>query len=227
MTLQVRQIRKEFITRSGSLPVLCGIDLDLDSDKSLAIMGQSGSGKSTFLHVLGGLDKPSAGKILLDGLDPLAMNETDLAHYRNQKVGFVFQDHHLLPQCTVLENVLLPSLLGATPKVEVIQLAKDLLARVGLENRMDHMPSELSGGERQRAAVARALIMRPRLLLADEPTGNLDKRNADNIMRLLLKLHEEEKNILIVVTHSLELAKLFPRVMTMDDGILAEAVTSN
>ena len=145
MTLQVRQIRKEFITRSGSLPVLCGIDLDLDSDKSLAIMGQSGSGKSTFLHVLGGLDKPSAGKILLDGLDPLAMNETDLAHYRNQKVGFVFQDHHLLPQCTVLENVLLPSLLGSTPKVEVIQLAKDLLARVGLENRMDHMPSELSG----------------------------------------------------------------------------------
>jgi lipoprotein-releasing system ATP-binding protein len=207
--------------------VLCGIDLDLDSDKSLAIMGQSGSGKSTFLHVLGGLDKPSAGKILLDGLDPLAMNETDLAHYRNQKVGFVFQDHHLLPQCTVLENVLLPSLLGSTPKVEVIQLAKDLLARVGLENRMDHMPSELSGGERQRAAVARALIMRPRLLLADEPTGNLDKRNADNIMRLLLKLHEEEKNILIVVTHSLELAKLFPRVMTMDDGILAQAVSSN
>ena len=191
MTLQVRQIRKEFITRSGSLPVLCGIDLDLD------------------------------------GLDPLAMNETDLAHYRNQKVGFVFQDHHLLPQCTVLENVLLPSLLGSTPKVEVIQLAKDLLARVGLENRMDHMPSELSGGERQRAAVARALIMRPRLLLADEPTGNLDKRNADNIMRLLLKLHEEEKNILIVVTHSLELAKLFPRVMTMDDGILAQAVSSN
>ena len=227
MTLQVRQIRKEFITRSGSLPVRCGIDLDLDSDKSLAIMGQSGSGKSTFLHVLGGLDKPSAGKILLDGLDPLAMNETDLAHYRNQKVGFVFQDHHLLPQCTVLENVLLPSLLGSTPKVEVIQLAKDLLARVGLENRMDHMPSELSGGERQRAAVARALIMRPRLLLADEPTGNLDKRNADNIMRLLLKLHEEEKNILIVVTHSLELAKLFPRVMTMDDGILAQAVSSN
>jgi lipoprotein-releasing system ATP-binding protein len=207
--------------------VLCGIDLDLDSDKSLAIMGQSGSGKSTFLHVLGGLDKPSAGKILLDGLDPLAMNETDLANYRNQKVGFVFQDHHLLPQCTVLENVLLPSLLGSTPKVEVIQLAKDLLARVGLENRMDHMPSELSGGERQRAAVARALIMRPRLLLADEPTGNLDKRNADNIMRLLLKLHEEEKNILIVVTHSLELAKLFPRVMTMDDGILAQAVSSN
>jgi lipoprotein-releasing system ATP-binding protein len=190
-------------------------------------MGQSGSGKSTFLHVLGGLDKPSAGKILLDGLDPLAMNETDLAHYRNQKVGFVFQDHHLLPQCTVLENVLLPSLLGSTPKVEVIQLAKDLLARVGLENRMDHMPSELSGGERQRAAVARALIMRPRLLLADEPTGNLDKRNADNIMRLLLKLHEEEKNILIVVTHSLELAKLFPRVLTMDDGILAQAVSSN
>lgn len=145
MTLQVRQIRKEFITRSGSLPVLCGIDLDLDSDKSLAIMGQSGSGKSTFLHVLGGLDKPSAGKILLDGLDPLAMNETNLAHYRNQKVGFVFQDHHLLPQCTVLENVLLPSLLGSSPKNEVIQLAKDLLARVGLENRMDHMPSELSG----------------------------------------------------------------------------------
>ncbi len=222
MTLQVRQIRKEFITRSGSLPVLCGIDLDLDSDKSLAIMGQSGSGKSTLLHILGGLDKPSSGKILLDGLDPLSMNETDLAHYRNQKVGFVFQDHYLLPQCTVLENVLMPSLLGSLAKLEVLQLAKDLLARVGLENRDKHMPSELSGGERQRVAVARALIMRPRLLLADEPTGNLDKRNANMIMRLLLKLHEEEKNILVVVTHSQELAGLFPRVVNMDDGLLVE-----
>ena len=207
--------------------MLCGIDLDLDSEKSIAIMGQSGSGKSTFLHVLGGLDKPSSGKILLDGLDPLAMSETDLAHYRNQKVGFVFQDHHLLPQCTVLENILLPSLLGDSPRMEVMKFAKDLLGRVGLENRMDHMPSELSGGERQRAAVARALIMRPRLLLADEPTGNLDKRNADKIMRLLLKLHEAEKNILVVVTHSQELARLFPRVMNMDDGILAETVPTN
>lgn len=221
MSLQVQQLCKEFFTESGSVKVLTGIDFSLDDGASLSIMGPSGSGKSTLLHILGGLEKPSSGNYLLDGKNPLDGDEQSLALFRNQKVGFVFQDHHLLPQCTVLENVLIPALVSQT-REDPETWALDLLERVGLSNRMTHFPSELSGGERQRVAVARALFMKPRILLADEPTGNLDRKNAESVMDLLIKLHREENNILIVVTHSPELAAKFPVQKIMQDGVLLD-----
>lgn len=223
MTLQVNQLCKEFASRAGVVPVLAGVDLYLERGESLSIMGPSGSGKSTLLHILGGLDKPTAGNFLLDGENPLLLDDVLLAKFRNQKVGFVFQDHHLLPQCTVLENVLIPALI-CPGRSDAESWALDLLRRVGLEQRIGHFPSELSGGERQRVAVARSLFMKPRMLLADEPTGNLDRKNAELIMDLLLKLHEEEKNILLVVTHSAELAAKFPRQKMMQDGVLVDRV---
>ena len=221
MSLQVQQLCKEFFTESGSVKVLAGIDLSLDDGASLSIMGPSGSGKSTLLHILGGLEKPTSGNYLLDGKNPLEGDEQSLALFRNQKVGFVFQDHHLLPQCTVLENVLIPALVSKA-KENSEKWALDLLGRVGLSHRVTHFPSELSGGERQRVAVARALFMKPRVLLADEPTGNLDRKNAESVMDLLIKLHREENNILIVVTHSPELAAKFPVQKIMQDGVLLD-----
>ena len=221
MSLQVQQLCKEFFTESGSVKVLAGIDLLLDDGASLSIMGPSGSGKSTLLHILGGLEKPTSGNYLLDGKNPLEGDEQSLALFRNQKVGFVFQDHHLLPQCTVLENVLIPALVSKG-KENSEKWALDLLGRVGLSHRVTHFPSELSGGERQRVAVARALFMKPRVLLADEPTGNLDRKNAESVMDLLIKLHREENNILIVVTHSPELAAKFPVQKIMQDGVLLD-----
>ncbi|MSR30511.1 MAG: ABC transporter ATP-binding protein [Gemmataceae bacterium] len=220
MRLQVSRLSKEFPAPSGGLPVLCGIDLDLDDSGALAIMGPSGSGKSTLLHILGGLDRPTAGQVILDGTNPFSLNERDLARFRNRHIGFVFQDHYLLPQCTVLENVILPSLLGEGRQADTEKWARELLQRVGLKDRLHHLSTELSGGERQRAAVARALVMKPGLILADEPTGNLDRRNADAIARLLLQLQKEEKTLLVAVTHSQEMADMFPRVETMEDGRL-------
>jgi len=186
-------------------------------------MGPSGSGKSTLLHILGTLDRPSRptiGEVRLDGKDPFALSEPALADFRNRHIGFVFQDHYLLPQCSVLENVLIPTLVSREDRVGVEAWARQLLERVGLAQRLDHRPAELSGGERQRVAVARALIRRPVLLLADEPTGNLDRRTAQAVGQLLLELHREQQTILIVVTHSPELARLLPRQMEMSDGTL-------
>jgi lipoprotein-releasing system ATP-binding protein len=183
-------------------------------------MGPSGSGKSTLLHILGTLDRPTRGEVRLEGRDPFALPERELADFRNRHVGFVFQDHHLLPQCSVLENVLIPTLVARESREAMKTWARQLLDRVGLADRLEHRPAELSGGERQRVAVARSLIHRPVLLLADEPTGNLDRRTAESIGKLLLDLHREEQNILIVVTHSLELAELFPRRMEMENGCL-------
>jgi lipoprotein-releasing system ATP-binding protein len=184
-------------------------------------MGPSGSGKSTLLHILGTLDRPPGGTVTLDGTDPFALPEAELAQFRNARVGFVFQDHHLLPQCSVLENVLVPTLVSRTTSpAETEAYARQLLDRVGLAGRLDHRPAELSGGERQRVAVARALVLKPTLLLADEPTGNLDRANAQAVGELLLGLHRAENTILMVVTHSAELAKLFPRRFEMNDGTL-------
>jgi lipoprotein-releasing system ATP-binding protein len=220
MSLIVSQLRKDYPSRSGPLAVLRGIDLELERGEALAVMGPSGSGKSTLLHVLGTLDRPTSGSVRLDGKDPFALPEPELADFRNRNIGFIFQDHHLLPQCSVLENVLVPTLVADGERTEVEKWAKELLERVGLSGRLEHRPAELSGGERQRVAVARALVRRPVLLLADEPTGNLDRRTAHTIGQLLLDLHRQEQTILIVVTHSTELARAFPRQVEMADGQL-------
>ncbi|MHB1426368.1 MAG: ABC transporter ATP-binding protein [Gemmataceae bacterium] len=220
MSLHVQHLVKDYPTRRGVLTVLRDVSLDLERGDAAAIMGPSGSGKSTLLHILGTLDRPTRGEVRLEGRDPFALSERDLADFRNRHVGFVFQDHHLLPQCSVLENVLIPTLVARESRQAMKEWARQLLERVGLADRLDHRPAELSGGERQRVAVARALIHRPVLLLADEPTGNLDRRTAAAIGNLLLDLHRDECNILVVVTHSLELADLFPRRMRMEDGCL-------
>src|SRR6266851_359174 len=220
MSLRVENLGKDFPTRSGPLSVLRGVNLELQRGDALAVMGPSGSGKSTLLHILGTLDRPTMGGIRLDGKDPFALSERDLADFRNRHIGFVFQDHHLLPQCSVLENVLIPTLVADDDREQVKAWARQLLDRVGLSQRLDHRPAELSGGERQRVAVARALINHPILLLADEPTGNLDRHTAQAVGQLLLELHRQEQTMLVVVTHSVELARNFPRQMEMADSNL-------
>src|ERR1051326_8110401 len=220
MTLHVEKLCKSYPTRSGALSVLSDVNLDLDRGNALAVMGPSGSGKSTLLHILGTLDQPTSGDVKIEGTNPFTLPERELARFRNERIGFIFQDHHLLPQCSVLENVLIPTLVGTQRRADVEKWARDLLQRVGLSERLDHRPAELSGGERQRVAVARALIHHPVLLLADEPTGNLDRRHAHEVAELLLDLHRQENTMLIVVTHSLELARLFPRQLEMIDGSL-------
>mgnify|MGYP005837714389 FL=1 len=211
MTLSVENLGKEYPTRSGPLPVLRDISFTLQPGEALAIMGPSGSGKSTLLHILGTLDTPTTGRVTLEGVDPFRLRERELAAFRNRRIGFVFQDHHLLPQCNVLENVLIPTLVSGRPAAEMERRARQLLERVGLSQRLEHRPAELSGGERQRVALARALILQPLLVLADEPTGNLDADSAALVADLLEELHRQERNILIVVTHSVELARRFPR----------------
>jgi lipoprotein-releasing system ATP-binding protein len=220
MSLVVESLGKDYPTRSGPLAVLRGVDLRLDRGASLAVTGPSGSGKSTLLHILGTLDQPTTGRVRLDEQDPFALTEPELAHFRNRKIGFVFQDHHLLPQCSVLENVLIPTLVSDGTAKQTEDWAKTLLDRVGLSARLTHRPAELSGGERQRVAVARALVLKPTLLLADEPTGNLDRATAKAIGELLLEMHKAEQTMLAVVTHSAELAALFPRRVEMNEGRL-------
>jgi lipoprotein-releasing system ATP-binding protein len=222
MSLLVQNLDKDYPTRSGPLPVLRQVNLQLQRGEALAVMGPSGSGKSTLLHVLGTLDQPTRGSVTLEGANPFALAEPQLAAFRNRRIGFVFQDHHLLPQCTVLENVLLPTLVNAeSNSQEVESYARELLERIGLSQRIAHLPAELSGGERQRVAIARALIQKPALLLADEPTGNLDRKNAQGVGKLLVELHQQQNNVLVVVTHSVELARLLPRMLEMVDGSLA------
>ncbi len=221
MALILTKLSKEYPTRSGALAVLQDVSFTLQMGESLAIMGPSGSGKSTLLHVLGTLDLPTSGTVSLDGVDPFKLPEAQLAEFRNRQLGFVFQDHHLLPQLNVLENVLAPTFVAKNvDKAALLNTAKELLNRVGLSHRLEHRPAELSGGERQRVAIARSLILSPKLLLADEPTGNLDRANSQGIGELLLELHRERGTILVVVTHSAELAKAFPRTAMMNDGRL-------
>jgi lipoprotein-releasing system ATP-binding protein len=222
MALHVERLTKDYPTRSGPLAVLRGIDLNLDRGQAIAVMGPSGSGKSTLLHILGTLDRPSSGTVELEGTDPFALDNAALAEFRNRRIGFVFQDHHLLPQCSVLENVLIPTLVNRSDAEKNVEAwANELLERVGLSARLEHRPAELSGGERQRVAIARALIHRPLLLLADEPTGNLDRHTAKVVGELLLDLHRQTNTILVAVTHSADLASMFPKRMEMNDGLLS------
>jgi len=207
--LEVANLARQYATPRGPLSILSGVSLSLKRGDAAAIMGPSGAGKSTLLYILGGLDRPTSGAVTLDGRDPFALSEKHLAAFRNQSVGFVFQDHCLLPQCSVLENVLTPTLV-AKDKTGAAQRARDLLAQVGLGGRLDHRPAELSGGEKQRVSLARALINKPLLLLCDEPTGNLDEASAEVVAGMLLELHRRQETILIVVTHSPELAARFP-----------------
>jgi len=220
--LSVENVTKEYSTRAEPLVVLRGVSLSLEPGENVAILGPSGCGKSTLLQIIGTLDQPTSGRVLLAGCNPLELDEPRLADFRSHKIGFVFQDHHLLPQCNVLENVLLPVMAAGDVDTAAIDRARTLLERVGLSGRLDHLPGELSGGERQRAAIARALVNRPALLLADEPTGNLDRATSGSVARLLLELQTQEQTMLVVVTHSLELAALFQRRLELNAGQLAE-----
>jgi lipoprotein-releasing system ATP-binding protein len=220
--LDVVSVSKSFPVAGGELPVLSGVNLRLARGEALAIMGPSGAGKSTLLYIIGTLDTPTAGSIRLLGQNPFSLDRAGLARFRNASIGFVFQDHCLLPQCTVLENVLIPTLAGSGADGPADERARMLLKRVGLVDRLAHRPAEISGGERQRVAICRALINRPPLLLADEPTGNLDRHTAESVGTLLLDLGREENAMLIVVTHSAELAARLPRRCELVDGRLKE-----
>lgn len=214
--LEARKLSKEFPMPGQPLRVLTEADLSMHAGDSVSVVGPSGSGKSTLLYILGALEPPTAGTVLLDGIDPFEMNEKALSEFRNEKIGFVFQDHHLLPQCTVAENVLIPTLVARKDEA-FHERALDLLEQVGLSSRIHHRPFELSGGEKQRVAVARALIMRPQLVLCDEPTGNLDHSSTEAVTSLLLDLHQKQQNILIVVTHNPEVAGRFKQQYELVD----------
>ena len=220
--LQVHNVSKSYTTPRGELPILSNVSLTLARGQAAAIMGPSGSGKSTLLYILGALDPPSSGTLTLEGTNPYMLNERDQAAFRNQHIGFVFQDHSLLPQCSVLENVLTPTLVAPAGRQSDEAHAREILAQVGLGSRLDHRPGELSGGEKQRAAIARALIRNPTLLLCDEPTGNLDASIADSVADVLLDLHAAHNTILVVVTHSAGLAGRFPARYRMADRALIE-----
>jgi len=215
--LSVQNISKVYSTPRGDLSILEGVSLTLDRGQAAAIMGPSGSGKSTLLYILGALDRPTSGAVTLDGTDPHTLAEREQAAFRNQHIGFVFQDHSLLPQCSVLENVLAPTLVAAGRDDDSEKRAREILEQVGLQDRLDHRPGELSGGEKQRAAIARALICNPTLVLCDEPTGNLDVSIAESVADLLLDLHTRRQTILVVVTHSPVLAQRFPLRYRMAD----------
>lgn len=206
-TLEAIEIRKVYQTLSEEIVVLENVSFSMNAGENLAIVGPSGSGKSTLLQILGTLDAPTSGIVRIGGQDPYQLNENQQAKFRNERIGFIFQDHHLLPQWNVLENTLLPALAKGKPTEEIRQRAIALLERVGLKARMTHLPSQLSGGERERVAVARALVLKPMVVLADEPTGNLDQQSAENVARLLLEVPKEENTVLIVVTHSSSLAQ--------------------
>jgi lipoprotein-releasing system ATP-binding protein len=222
--LELKSVSKRYdsVQSAEHLEILRDVTLQIGRGESVAIVGPSGSGKSTLLNIIGTLDRPASGEVLLDGKDLSKLDEKGLAQVRNHQIGFVFQAHHLLPQCTVLENVLVPTLADKKGRTGADERARKLLERVGLGERINHRPGQISGGERQRAAVVRALIMKPQLLLADEPTGALDRRTSDELSHLLVELNREEDVTLIVVTHSPDLAKRMGRVLELREGKLVQ-----
>ncbi len=221
--IQVHNLQKSFQSSGASrIDILQGVDFVLKAGETLAIVGASGIGKSTLLHILGTLDRPDDGRVLFKDVDVFAMNAVRLAGFRNRSIGFVFQFHHLLPEFTTLENVMMPALINGHRRATARRRANDLLARVGLAQRLSHRVTQLSGGEQQRVALARALVQNPPLLLADEPTGNLDKNNGESIHQLLMALNRELNMTLVVVTHNPELAELMDRRVTIAEGRLVE-----
>ena len=216
--IEVRELVKTFVTNGNRVEVLRGVNLDIARGDSLAIVGASGVGKSTLLHILGTLERPTAGQVLWEGEEVFKLNGQRLAAFRNRKVGFVFQFHHLLPEFNALENVMLPALIARFPQSEAQARAEAILLQVGLRERLRHRVGALSGGEQQRVAVARALVLEPEVLLADEPTGNLDPRIGEQVHELLLSLNREKVLTTVIVTHNLDLAKRMARQITLKDG---------
>jgi len=216
--LECRGVTRHFREGASMLEVLKGVDLAIGAAERVAIVGASGSGKTTLLQIMGGLDDPSAGQVLVNGQSMANTSEAAKGELRNRYIGFVYQFHHLLPEFSANENVAMPLLIRRVPRGEAMTQAAELLARVGLGERLDHKPGELSGGERQRAAVARALITRPKLVLADEPTGNLDAGNGEHVLRLMLELNDELETSLVIVTHDQSIAERMDRVLVLEDG---------
>lgn len=218
--VEAQEIEKSFYTPAGELRILKGVDLSIGAGEIVGIVGASGVGKSTFLHVLGTLDRPTAGRVFYDGMDIFSMDNGALALFRNRTIGFVFQFHHLLPEFTALENVMMPGLISFRDREELKAHAEGLLNELGVYERRDHRPGELSGGEQQRVAVARSLILNPRVVLADEPTGNLDTATGEELFQLLLRLNRERGITFVIVTHNESLSQRCHRVLTMVDGRL-------
>ena len=221
--LECRNVTREFREGQSTLAVLRGVSLAVRPAERVAIIGASGSGKTTLLQIMGGLDEPSAGGVLINGAPMHGTSEAAKGELRNRYIGFVYQFHHLLPEFTAEENVAMPLLIRRVPKPDALEKARSLLDRVGLGERLSHKPGELSGGERQRAAVARALITRPQLVLADEPTGNLDAGNGEHVLKLMLELNEELRTSLVIVTHDHSIAARMDRVLLLEDGVLKES----
>ncbi len=219
--IALRNLTKEYVDGPRVVRVLTGLDLDIAAGERVAIVGESGVGKSTLLHILGTLDRPTSGEVWFDGEDLATKSDHELAHFRNREVGFIFQFHHLLPDFTALENVMMPALIAGLGRDHARRRAVELLERVGLAARLDHKPGELSGGEQQRVAVARALIQEPRVVLADEPTGNLDPATAAGVQDLLIELNGERRLTLVVVTHSAALAGAMDRTLRLAHGHIA------
>lgn len=222
--VSMQGVSKCFENSGYRIEILNDADLDLNAGETLSIVGASGIGKSTFLHIMGGLDRPDQGQLFFKGEDVFSFNDAALAQFRNTSIGFVFQFHHLLPEFSAIENTMMPGLIGGSMKSEVRAAAEKMLEKVGMEQRMHHRIGELSGGEQQRVALARALVLHPSVLLADEPTGNLDQENSEQVHRLLLELNQELRMTLVVVTHNPSLAKQMSRRITLREGKLEELV---
>ncbi len=218
----VEDLHKEYHTGEGRLDILKGVSLSIKKGERLGIVGASGAGKSTFLHILGGLDKPTSGRVLYDGTDIFQQSDTKLANFRNEKVGFVFQFHHLLPEFSALENVMMPSLIARKSKGQAREQASKLLETVGLSKRMTHKPGELSGGEQQRVAIARAMANSPEVILADEPTGNLDTQTGKKVFQSMLDLHDQTGCTLVFITHNEALTEGVERAIRLEDGNIVE-----
>ncbi len=220
----LQNISKTYTIAQQKVAALRDISIDIEAGKKIAVTGKSGAGKSTLLHIIGTLERPSTGKIFLAGTDVSTMPDQMLSSFRNSSVGFIFQMNNLLAEFTALENVMMPGLIASAPKKEILYRAKELLESVGLHKRSNHRPSELSGGEQQRVAIARSLIMAPPILLADEPTGNLDQKSSEDVKRLLFELCDAYNITLLLVTHDLHLASQFPHQIIMEDGMIIERI---